>query len=164
MISASEDIGMADPMSLLVAEAAARAVDFVGLPEARINLAHATVHLATAPKSNAAYAGLNAAMADIQERPAGEVPLHLRDAGYQGAQSLGHGQGYQYPHDHPGGWVEQTHLPAEVAETRYYHPTDRGYEADVARRLSQRRQAPNSSETDNDLPNEPAQKAEGSDQ
>ena len=141
VIAASEDIGMADPLSLLVAEAAARAVDFVGLPEARINLAHATVHLATAPKSNTAYAGLNAAMADVQERPAGEVPMHLRDASYRGAASLGHGQGYQYPHSYAGGWVEQQYLPVDVAasgsDVRYYRPSGHGYEAQIARRLEQ---------------------------
>ena len=136
VIAASEDIGMADPTSLLVADAAARAVDFVGLPEARINLAHATVHLATAPKSNSAYAGLGAAMRDVQERPAGEVPLHLRDASYRGAASLGHGEGYRYPHDAPSGWVEQGHLPADLGDARYYRPTDRGREAGVAERLA----------------------------
>ena len=135
VVSASEDIGMADPLSLVVAEAAARAVEFVGLPEARINLAQATVHLATAPKSNAAYVGLNKAMADVQERPAGEVPMHLRDASYRGAASLGHGGGYQYPHDHPGGWIEQDYLPADLVETRYYRPTGRGYEAQIAQRM-----------------------------
>ena len=140
IIAASEDIGMADPMALLVAEAAARAVDFVGLPEARINLAHATVHLATAPKSNSAYAGLNEAMADMQNRPAGEVPMHLRDASYRGAASLGHGQDYRYPHDHPGGWVEQGHLPDDVADTRYYRPTDRGFEGELGKRLDTLRQ------------------------
>lgn len=134
IIAASEDIGMADPMSLLVAEAAARAVDFVGLPEARINLGHATVHLATAPKSNASYVALNEALADVQERPAGEVPVHLRDASYQGASSLGHGQGYRYPHNHPGGWVEQDYLPDGMTDTRYYRPTDRGYEGGFVRR------------------------------
>jgi putative ATPase len=135
VISASEDIGMADPLSLVVADAAARAVEFVGLPEARINLAQATVHLATAPKSNASYVGLRKAMADVQERPAGEVPLHLRDASYQGAASLGHGHGYQYPHDHPGGWIDQAYLPEDLVETRYYRPTGRGYEAQIARRM-----------------------------
>ena len=135
IIAASEDIGMADPISLLVAESAARAVDFVGLPEARISLAHATVHLATAPKSNTAYAALNAAMADVQERPAGEVPVHLRDASYQGAASLGHGEGYRYPHDHSGGWVEQEYLPDGMTDTRYYRPTDRGHEAGLVARF-----------------------------
>ncbi|MCP3987644.1 MAG: replication-associated recombination protein A [Actinomycetia bacterium] len=135
VISASEDIGMADPLSLVVADAAARAVEFVGLPEARINLAQATVHLATAPKSNAAYVGLDNAMADVQQHPAGEVPVHLRDASYQGAASLGHGRGYQYPHDHPGGWVDQAYLPDDLVDTRYYRPTGRGYEAQIAQRM-----------------------------
>jgi putative ATPase len=131
VIAASEDIGMADPMSLLVAEAAARAVDFIGLPEARINLAHATVHLATAPKSNSAYAALGAALSDVRDRPVGEVPIHLRDGHYRGAASLGHGDGYQYPHSHPGGWVEQQYLPSELADVRYYHPTPRGFEGSL---------------------------------
>ncbi len=135
VISASEDIGMADPMGLLVATAAAQAVDFVGLPEARIALAQATVHLATAPKSAASYQALNEAMHDVQERPAGEVPMHLRDGHYRGAASLGHGQGYDYPHSHPEGWVDQEYRPAEVAAQRYYRPTGRGYEAEVAERM-----------------------------
>ncbi len=142
VIAASEDIGMADPLSLVVADAAARAVEFVGLPEARINLAQATVHLATAPKSNASYAGLNAALADVQSRPAGEVPMHLRDAHYRGAASLGHGEGYRYPHDHPGGWVGQEYLPTEMAGTSYYRPTGRGYEAQIARRMDDREHRP----------------------
>jgi putative ATPase len=137
VIAASEDIGMADPLSLVVADAAARAVEFVGLPEAQINLVQATVHLATAPKSSSAYAALNAALADVQALPAGEVPLHLRDASYRGASTLGHGAGYQYPHSHPGGWVAQEYLPAELAGARYYRPTGRGYEAELARRLAQ---------------------------
>ncbi len=141
VIAASEDIGMADPMSLVVADAAARAVDFVGLPEARINLVHATVHLATAPKSNSAYAALNAAMADVQDRPAGEVPVHLRDASYQGAASLGHGKGYRYPHDHPGGWIDQEYLPEGMTDTSYYRPTDRGHEAAIAARVTEERRA-----------------------
>ena len=138
VIAASEDIGMADPLSLVVADAAARAVEFVGMPEARINLVHATVHLATAPKSNTAYAAL---IADLHHRRVrdyralGEVPVHLRDASYPGAVSLGHGDGYQYPHDHTGGWVEQAYLPEELGDTRYYRPTGRGYEAQIARRL-----------------------------
>ena len=135
VVSASEDVGMADPLSLVVANAAARAVEFVGLPEARINLAQATVHLATAPKSNASYMALNAAMEDVQNLPAGEVPMHLRDAHYSGAASLGHGEGYRYPHNHPGGWVAQQYLPTELSGQRYYKPTGRGYEADIARRL-----------------------------
>lgn len=144
VISASEDIGMADPMSLLIATAAAHAVDFVGLPEARINLAQATVHLATAPKSAASYAGLNAVMEDIQNLPAGEVPMHLRDAHYRGAASLGHGQGYVYPHNDPSGFVSQQYRPDETAERRYYQPTGRGYEAEVAVRMQQWSRRPES--------------------
>lgn len=125
VIAASEDVGLADPAALPVAVAAAQAVDFVGLPEARINLAHATAHLATSPKSNSAYVGLNRAMKDVQERPVGEVPPHLRDASYRGAASLGHGRGYRYPHHHSRGWVEQQYLPDEVSESRYYAPTVR---------------------------------------
>lgn len=126
MIAASEDIGLADHSSLLVAEAAARAVDFVGLPEARINLAHATVHLARAPKSNSAYAGLGRAMKDVQDLPAGEVPMHLRDAHYKGAAELGHGEGYQYPHNFPNAQVEQEYRPEGVADRAYYTPSGNG--------------------------------------
>ena len=120
VVLASEDIGMADPQSLLVADAAARAVEFVGLPEAQLNLAQAVVHLSLAPKSNAVITALGRAMDDVRNLPAGEVPVHLRDAHYQGAKSLGHGKGYQYPHDHPGNWVEQQYRPDEVQGRRYY--------------------------------------------
>ena len=139
VVHASEDIGMADPTALLVATAAAQAVEFVGLPEARINLAQATVHLATSPKSNRSYDALNQAMKDVQERPAGEVPKHLRDAHYKGAASLGHGEGYRYPHNYESGWIEQSYLPDELADQRYYKPTDHGAEKDVAARLDERR-------------------------
>lgn len=132
VVLASEDVGMADPMSLLVANAAAHAVEFVGLPEARINLAQAVVHLATAPKSNASYLAINEAMADVQELPAGEVPMHLRDANYRGASSLGHGDGYVYPHSQPGGWADQMYRPDEVSDRRYYRPSNRGYEGGLA--------------------------------
>ncbi len=135
VISASEDIGMADPMSLIVATGAAQAVEFVGLPEARIALAQATVHLATAPKSAASYQALNEAMHDVQELPAGEVPIHLRDGHNRSSASLGHGQGYEYPHAHPEGWVDQVYLPAGVADQRYYRPTGRGYEVEVSERM-----------------------------
>ncbi len=137
VIAASEDIGLADHTALSVATAAAQAVDFVGLPEARINLAHATVHLATSPKSNTAYMGLNRAMTDVQNLPAGEVPMHLRDSSYGGATSLGHGKGYRYPHDHPGGYVPQEYKPAEVAERRYYHPSTNGDERRIGERMSE---------------------------
>jgi len=132
VILASEDIGMADPQSLLVADAAARAVEFVGMPEAQINLAHAVIHLATAPKSNSVIRALGAASADVRERPAGAVPAHLRDSHYPGAAKLGHGQGYVYPHDTPEGWVPQQYSPDEIHEagTRYWQPTGRGGDVD----------------------------------
>ena len=129
VILASEDIGMADDGALLVADAAARAVEYVGLPEAQLNLAHAVVRLATAPKSNRVTVALGRAAADARAAGAGEVPMHLRDAHYQGAKSLGHGEGYRYPHDDPDGWVPQEHRPAEVAANVYYEPSDHGAEA-----------------------------------
>jgi putative ATPase len=131
VILASEDVGLADSQGIVVADAAARAVEFVGLPEARLNLAHAVLYLARAPKSNSVTSALAAAIDDVHERGAGRVPAHLRDAHYPGAQSLGHGEGYRYPHDAPGGWVEQEHRPAEVADRQYYRPSGRG--DDVAR-------------------------------
>jgi putative ATPase len=138
VISASEDIGLGDPFALMVANAAAAAVEFVGLPEARINLAQAPVHLALAPKSNAAYKGIEAASADVRSRPVGEVPAHLRDAHYGGAAKLGHGKGYRYPHDHPQGWVAQQYLPDELAEATYYLPTANGAEARLVARWMER--------------------------
>ena len=129
VVAASEDVGLADPTALLVADAAARAVDRVGLPEARINLAHATVHLALAPKSNSAYLAYGRAAADVADRPVGEVPPPLRDGSYRGAASLGHGQGYRYPHDAPGGWVDQQYLPDELVGRVYYRPGPHGREA-----------------------------------
>ncbi len=135
VIFASEDVGLADHRALVVANAAAQAVDYVGLPEARINLAHATVHLATAPKSNSAYAGLNRAMADVDEMPVGEVPMHLRDGSYRGAASLGHGQGYRYPHDDPSGWVDQQYRPDHLADRAYYTPKGHGDEAEIHERF-----------------------------
>ena len=132
VILASEDVGMADPTSLLVADAAWRAVEAVGLPEAALNLAQAVVHLATAPKSNRVTTALGRARADVAERPAGPVPAHLRDAHYRSAQGLGHGVGYVYPHDDPRGWVPQEYRPAEVAGRRYYEPSGHGREVEVA--------------------------------
>jgi putative ATPase len=142
VILASEDVGMADPQSLLMADAAARAVEFVGLPEAQLNLAHAVVHLATAPKSNSVTTALGAAMADVRDRPTGSVPAHLRDAHYPGAAKLGHGKGYVYPHDTPEGWVEQQYRPTELddAAEPYWRPTDRG--GDVDRRPGVVRHSP----------------------
>jgi putative ATPase len=140
VIAASEDVGMADPLALVVATAAAHAVEFVGLPEAQLNLAQAVVHLATSPKSNRSAVGIWTARADVQSgKGTGEVPRHLRDAHYQGATSLGHGVGYAYPHDHPAGWVPQDYLPAEVRGVRYYEPSSHGYEAEVAARMTEHR-------------------------
>jgi putative ATPase len=128
VILASEDVGMADPHSLLVADAAARAVEFVGLPEAHLNLAQAVVHLALAPKSNSVANGIWAAEEAVRTRRAGPVPIHLRDASYRSARILGHGKGYVYPHDSADGWVPQEHLPAEVAGERFYVPSTHGAE------------------------------------
>ena len=128
VILASEDVGLADPMALVVADAAARAVEFVGLPEAQLNLAQAVIHLAKAPKSNRAALAIWTAMGDVQERSGGSVPIHLRDAHYQGAARLGHGKGYQYPHDDPTGWLAQQYLPDDLVGRRYYLPSPHGYE------------------------------------
>jgi putative ATPase len=134
IVHASEDVGMADPSALQVAIAAAQAVEFVGLPEARINLAQAVIHLALAPKSNAVVRAINAAQADVQAGLAGAVPVHLRDSSYRGAARLGHGRGYLYPHDFPEGVVAQGYAPAEVAGRRYYEPSRHGAEARYAER------------------------------
>lgn len=139
VILASEDIGMADPQALLVAEAAARAVDHVGLPEAQLNLAQAVVHLATSPKSNRVTVALGSARAAVREGPGGRVPAPLRDAHYRGAEGLGHGKGYRYPHDDPAGWVDQQHLPDELVGRRFYEPSPHGHESEIARRLAARR-------------------------
>jgi len=135
VILASEDVGEADPLALVVADAAARAVEFVGLPEAQLNLAQAVVHLACAPKSNRVTVALGRAQRDVRDGPRGEVPAHLRDAHYRSAASIGHGQGYHYPHDHPGAWVEQQYRPTELQDHRYYEPGGEGHEAAVAERL-----------------------------
>jgi putative ATPase len=127
IVHASEDVGMADPRALLVAVAAAQAVEHVGLPEARLNLAEAAIYLARAPKSNSVYTALNAATEDAVG--ADPVPTHLRDASYPGAKRLGHGRGYEYPHDYPGHVVEQEYRPVRFQGTRYYEPSDQGEEA-----------------------------------
>lgn len=139
IISAAEDIGMADPNALLVAMAAADAVQLIGMPEGRIPLAEAVVYLATAPKSNAAYLALDAAIADVRAGRIGRVPKHLRDAHYPGAKRLGHGKGYQYAHDADIGVVQQQYLPDELLGTEYYQPTSHGNERDVAARLEKLR-------------------------
>ncbi len=139
VIAASEDVGMADPSALQTAVAAAQAVQLIGMPEARIVLAQAVVHLATAPKSNAAYLGIDAAIADVRAGRSGTVPSHLRDAHYPGAGQLGHGRGYVYSHDEPHGVAAQQYAPDPLVGRRYYAPTDRGFERDVSARLERLR-------------------------
>ncbi|OAN41046.1 recombinase RarA [Microbacterium sp. H83] len=135
VISASEDVGLADPQALSIAVAAADAVAFIGMPEGRIPLAEATVYLATTAKSNAAYTGIDAAIADIRAGGFGRVPLHLRDAHYPGAKRLGHGRGYAYPHDSEFGILPQQYLPDELQGRRYYAPKNLGAERDISARL-----------------------------
>jgi putative ATPase len=130
IVHASEDVGLADPRALLIAVAAAQAVEHVGLPEARLNLAEAAIYLARAPKSNSVYTSLAAAMEDaVSSEP---VPLHLRDESYPGAKRLGHGKGYRYPHDFPGHRVEQEYRPARFDGKRYYEPSGEGEESEDA--------------------------------
>jgi putative ATPase len=150
VIFASEDIGMADPMALLVANAAAHAVEFVGLPEAQLNLAQAVIHLATAPKSNAVVAAIGAALADVRSGAAGPVPVHLRDGHYPGAKGLGHGAGYRYPHDDPRGVVTQQYPPDELVGREYYRPGEHGAERAVATRLPKLRRIVRGGETGED--------------
>jgi putative ATPase len=135
MIAASEDVGMADPTALQVAVAAAQAVAMIGMPEARIILGQAVVHLALAPKSNASYLAIAAAVADVRAGKGGAVPSHLRDAHYSGAKKLGHGKGYRYAHDDPQGVVAQQYAPDGIDGTDYYHPTSRGFERELVLRL-----------------------------
>jgi len=139
MILASEDIGMADPSALQTAVAAAQTVQLIGMPEAQLTLAHATVHLATAPKSNAVTTALFAAIADVKAGKAGPVPAHLRDGHYSGAARLGHAQGYKYSHDHPDGVVAQQYPPDTLVGVDYYQPTGRGRERDLVERVQRLR-------------------------
>ena len=139
MISAAEDVGMADPQALAIAVAAAEGVALIGMPEGRILLAEAVVYLATAPKSNASYKALDAAIADVRAGKIGRVPKHLRDAHYPGAKRLGHGKGYKYSHDADFGVAQQQYLPDELVGTEYYTPGGNGYERDVAARLEKLR-------------------------
>ena len=128
VILASEDVGLADPLGLLVAESAARAVEFVGLPEARLTLGHATITLALMPKSNSVTRALGAVTAAVQAGGLVEVPAHLRDASYGSAKKLGHGNDYQYAHAHPGGWVDQQYLPDRWKDETFFDPSDYGRE------------------------------------
>ncbi|MBV9256257.1 MAG: hypothetical protein JO054_18635 [Actinobacteria bacterium] len=113
----------------------ARAVEFVGLPEAQLNLAQAVVHLATAPKSNTSAVGIWRALDDVKNKPAGAVPAHLRDSHYRSAKKIGHGVGYEYPHDDPRGWLPQEYRPPEVADRVYYEPSEHGYEQEIGERM-----------------------------
>lgn len=144
VILASEDVGMADPQALVIAVAAAQAVDHVGLPEAQLNLAQAVVYLATAPKSNSVATGIWSAREDIRRGVAVDVPAQFRDAHYMGAETLGHGTEYQYPHDDPRGWVEEEYLPNQegatvIRQDSYYRPSPHGWETEVARRMSRQK-------------------------
>ena len=132
VVLASEDIGNADPQALLIATAAMQAVETVGLPECQLNLAQATTYLATAPKSNASTLAIGQAREDVRTGRTLQVPKHLRDTHYRGAEQFGHGEGYKYAHDYEGGHVEQEFLPEE---RHYYEPTDRGYEAEIKKRM-----------------------------
>lgn len=136
VVHASEDVGMADPSVLGIAVAAAQAVQLIGMPEARLNLAQATVAIATAPKSPAVIRGIDQALEDVRRGRTGSVPVHLRDAHYPGAKGLGHGEGYFYPHDFEHGVVLQQYLPDAVRGTQYYRPTGNGFEQTIARRLA----------------------------
>ncbi len=135
IVHSAEDVGMADPQALVIATAAADAVQFIGMPEARIPLAEATIYIATAPKSNAACVAIDDALADVRKGKIGTVPKHLRDAHYKGAKALGHGKGYRYPHDDPRGVLEQEYLPEPLRGKRYYDPRGLGHEREVAERL-----------------------------
>ncbi len=134
VICAAEDVGLADPQALVLAVAAQQAVEFVGMPEARIPLAEAAVYVACAPKSNAAYKGIDAALADVKQGVTLEIPRHLRDAHYKGAEKLGHGAAYAYSHDFPGAVAPQDYLPCAKS---YYQPTDRGLEKRIRERLAE---------------------------
>ena len=134
VICAAEDVGLADPMALLLANAAHQAAEFIGWPEARIPIAEATIYVATAHKSNTSITSIDAALEDVRSGRTLAVPEHLRDAHYKGAKRLGHGEGYKYAHDHPGHFVAQDYLGAEK---RYYKPTEQGTEKKIKERLEQ---------------------------
>jgi putative ATPase len=128
VIHAAEDVGLADPMALVVAEAAARGVEHIGMPEGRLLLAEAALYVACAPKSNSVYKGIGQALRDLEKGDLGEVPKHLRDTSYYGAKSLGHGEGYLYPHHYKGNYVPQQYLPDPLQGRKYYEPSESGRE------------------------------------
>ncbi len=137
IVHAAEDVGNANPHALMVANAAARAVEYVGLPEARIPLAQAAIYIAAAPKSNAAVTGIDQALQAVEKETTSGVPPHLRDAHYQGADDLGHGAGYKYPHSYPGSYVAQQYLPDELVNSKFYQPSGNGYEKKIEQFLDQ---------------------------
>jgi putative ATPase len=143
-ILASEDIGNADPNALVVAAAAFDVVERIGMPEAQLTLGQAAIYMATAPKSNASAMAIWGAMSDVREGRTLPVPKHLKDTHYKGSKRLGHGQGYQYAHDHEGGYVKQDYLGVEKT---YYTPTDRGFEAEIAKRMESLKNAAPKDET-----------------
>jgi len=128
-------VGMADPTAMLVAHAAANALEWVGLPEARIPIAQAIIHIATAPKSNSVVKAIDQAMATVEQTQAEPVPKHLRDSHYSGAKKLGHGDGYLYPHDYPYHYVKQQYMPNNVKDQIFYQPTEQGREKHIKERM-----------------------------
>jgi len=137
VIQSAEDVGNADPMALVIATAAAHAVEYVGLPEAQIPLAQAAIYIACAPKSNASCSAILRANSDVKNKRTPRVPLHLRDTNYPGSKELGHGEGYKYPHDFPGGYVEQEYVEPGTKSRKYYEPKDSGYEAKIKKRMEE---------------------------
>lgn len=135
VICAAEDVGNADPEALNIAMAAAKAVQFLGMPEGRIPLAQAVTYIATAPKSNASYLAIDQAICDVKSSNSGLIPVHLRDAHYKGAIKLGHGATYKYPHHYEGSFVEQNYLPEELKNKKYYNPTENGFEREIKKRI-----------------------------
>ncbi len=140
IVLASEDIGNAEPQALALAVGALQAVERIGMPEARIVLAQVVTFLAEAPKSNRAYLALEHALKDVREKPLQPIPMHLRNAPHSGMKELGHGEGYEYPHDFPGAYVDKSYLPSDASlSTPYYEPSDRGYEKKIQERRGIRR-------------------------
>ena len=142
IVHASEDVGLANPIAMLEAEAADHALEAIGMPEARIPIAQAIIAVCESPKSNSVSAAVDAAFADAEKGGFGPVPVHLRDTHYQGHQRIGSGDGYKYPHDYPGHWVRQEYMPPEVRGRRYYQPSDMGHEAPIRKALEHREAQP----------------------
>ena len=136
IICASEDVGNADPQALNVAVSAFNAVNIIGMPEGRIILAQAALYVACAPKSNASYIGIDKAIEDVKNKTIGQIPIHLKDTSYRGADRLGHGKGYKYPHSYEKSYVSQNYLPDDIMGTQYYKPTENGYEKKIKEYLA----------------------------